>query len=113
MAAAGAVCKVLVNLPFNALEAGYVGWIPWRRKWQPTPVYSPGKFHGQRSLGGYSSRGHKESNMTLLTHTGAHAHTQAYTLTGARMHACTHTESFTLRNMISASLIATAPPPYE
>ena len=27
--------------------------IPWRRKWQPTPVFLPGKFHGQRSLAGY------------------------------------------------------------
>ena len=31
------------------------------RKWQPTPVFSPGKFHGQRSMLGYSPRGHKES----------------------------------------------------
>ena len=31
-----------------------VGKIPWRRKWQPTPVFLPGKFHGQRSLAGYS-----------------------------------------------------------
>ena len=29
--------------------------IPWRRKWQPTPVFLPGKSHGQRSLEGYSS----------------------------------------------------------
>ena len=27
---------------------------PWRRKWQPTPVFLPGKFHGQRSLAGYN-----------------------------------------------------------
>jgi len=27
---------------------------PLRRAWQPTPVFLPGKFHGQRSLGGYS-----------------------------------------------------------
>ena len=32
-----------------------VGKIPWRRKWQPTPVFLPGKSHGQRSLVGYSS----------------------------------------------------------
>ena len=36
----------------------------WRRKWQPTPVLLPGKSHGQRSLVGYSLRGHKESDMT-------------------------------------------------
>ena len=32
---------------------------PWRRKWQPTPVFLPGKFHGQRRLAGYSLWGHK------------------------------------------------------
>ena len=30
------------------------GKVPWRRKWQPTPVLLPGKSHGQRSLVGYS-----------------------------------------------------------
>ena len=30
--------------------------IPWRRTWQPTPVFLPGKSHGQRSLDGYSPR---------------------------------------------------------
>ena len=29
--------------------------IPWRRKWQPNPIYLPGEFHGQRSLAGCSS----------------------------------------------------------
>ena len=33
----------------------WIGKIPWRRKWQPTPLFLPGKFHGQRSLAGYSS----------------------------------------------------------
>ena len=28
--------------------------IPWRKEWQPTPVFLPGKFHGQRSLAGYT-----------------------------------------------------------
>ena len=36
---------------------------PWRRKWQPTPVFLPGKSHGQRSLEGYSAWGHKELDM--------------------------------------------------
>ena len=31
--------------------------IPWRRKWQPTPAFLPGKSHGQRSLPGYKSMG--------------------------------------------------------
>ena len=43
----------------------------WRRAWQPTPVFLPGEFHGQRSLAGYSPRGHKELDTTewlSLTH---------------------------------------------
>ena len=40
----------------------WVGKIPWRRKWQPTPVFLPGEPHGQRSLEGYSPWGHKESD---------------------------------------------------
>jgi len=41
-----------------------------RRKWQPTPVFLPGEFQGQRRLAGYSPCGHKESDMTeQLTHT--------------------------------------------
>ena len=35
-----------------------------RREWQPTPVFLPGKFHGQRNLTGYSPRGCKELDMT-------------------------------------------------
>ena len=55
----------------------WVGKIPWRRKWQPTPVFLPGKFPGQRSLVGYySSRGHKESDMTeWLSMSMIHYHT--------------------------------------
>jgi len=40
----------------------------WRRKWQPTPVFLHGKFHGQRSLVGYSPWGRKESDMTERLH---------------------------------------------
>ena len=38
----------------------WVRKIPWRRKWQLTPVFLPGESHGQRSLEGYSTWGHKE-----------------------------------------------------
>ena len=38
--------------------------IPWRRKWQPTPVLLSGKSHGQRSLVSYSPWGRKESDTT-------------------------------------------------
>ena len=42
-----------------------LGWEdPWRRAWQPTPVFLPGEFHGQRSLVGYSPWGRKESDTT-------------------------------------------------
>ena len=44
--------------------------IPWRRKWQPTPVLLLGKSHGWRSLVGYSPWGHKESDMTEQHHLG-------------------------------------------
>ena len=42
----------------------WVGKIPWRRAWQPAPVFLPGEPHGQRSLEGYSSRGRKELDAT-------------------------------------------------
>ena len=42
----------------------FVRKIPWRRQWQPTPVFLPGKSHGQRSLAGYSPWGQKESDTT-------------------------------------------------
>ena len=35
-----------------------------RREWQPTLMFSPGEFHGQRSLVGYGPWGHKESDTT-------------------------------------------------
>ena len=45
--------------------------IPWGKEWQHTPGFLPGEFHGQRSLAGYSPRGHKELDMAeqlSLTH---------------------------------------------
>ena len=48
------------RLRFNPL----VGKIPWRRAWQPTPVFLPGEFHEQRSLAGYNPWSHKESDTT-------------------------------------------------
>ena len=46
----------------------WVGKIPWRRKWQPTPVFLPGESSGQRSLAGYSSQGRKELDTIENTH---------------------------------------------
>ena len=46
----------------------WVGKIPWRRKWQPTPALLPGKSHGRRSLIGYSPWGRKELDTTERLH---------------------------------------------
>ena len=46
-------------------RCGFNPWvwkIPWRRAWQPTPVFCPGEAHGERSLEGYSPQGFKESD---------------------------------------------------
>ena len=45
----------------------WVGKIPWRRTWQPTPVFLPGESHEQGSLVGYSSWGCKELDTTEAT----------------------------------------------
>ena len=45
----------------------WLGKIPWKRAWQPTPVFLPGKSHGQRSLAGYSLWSSKESDTTEAT----------------------------------------------
>ena len=51
----------------------WAGKILWRRTWQPTPVFLPGESYGQRSLAGYSPRGHTESDITEATqHTCTH-----------------------------------------
>ena len=42
----------------------WVRKIPWRRKWQSTPVFLPGEFHGQRSLEGYGPWALRESDTT-------------------------------------------------
>ena len=50
---------------------GFQPWvrkIPWRRKWQPTPVSLPGQSHGQRSLVGCSPWGHQELDTTERLH---------------------------------------------
>ena len=46
----------------------YVGKIPWKRAWQPTPVFLPGESHGRKSLVGCSPRGRKESDTTERLH---------------------------------------------
>ena len=49
--------QMVKNLPASAADGGFSPWvrkIPWRGKWQRTPIFFPGKSHGQRSLAGYS-----------------------------------------------------------
>ena len=60
------VVQRLKHLP--AMWETWVGKIPWKRKWQPTPVFLHGKSHGQRSLVGYNPWGSKESDMTEWLH---------------------------------------------
>ena len=81
---------MIKNPPANAedMVRSWVGKIPWKREWQPTSVFLPGKSPGQRSLVGYSLARRamccKESDaikcarehMCVCTH----AHTQTHTL---------------------------------
>ena len=57
------------NLPANSGDADSirVGNIPWRRKWQSTPVFLPGEFHGHRILEGYSPWSRKRVGHNLAT----------------------------------------------
>ena len=63
---ASLVAQMVKNLPVSARDAGEDGFDPWVRKiplcrkWQPTLVFLPGEFYGQRSLAGYSSWRSKE-----------------------------------------------------
>ena len=67
MSLSSLVAQSVKNLP--AMQKTLVrslGWgdSPGEGNGLPTPVFLPGEFHGQRSLGGYSPRGHKESDTT-------------------------------------------------
>ena len=72
------VALVEKNLPADAGDKRHrfdpwVRKIPWRKAWQPTPVFLSRESHGQRSLVGYSPWGHKETDMTEVTyHTCSH-----------------------------------------
>ena len=59
------------NLPVSWIELCTL--IPWRRQWHPTPGLLPGKSHGQRSLGGCSPWGRKESDTTEQLHSLTHS----------------------------------------
>ena len=58
------------NVSANTGDVGLIPTVrktPWRRKWQPTPVFLPGKSHGQRSLVGYCPWGRKRVRYDLAT----------------------------------------------
>ena len=60
--AASLVAQIVKKLP-QCRRCRFKPWgkFPWRWEWQPTPVFLPGEFHGQRSLVGYSPWGSKSS----------------------------------------------------
>ena len=61
----GSVVKEKIHLLYRRPEFDpWVRKIPWRRKWQPAPVFLPGESHAQRSLVGYSPWGQKELTWT-------------------------------------------------
>ena len=65
------------NLPANAGDVGSIPGLersPGEGNGKPTPVFLPGKFHGRRSLAGYSPRGPKESHTTERLSTDARSH---------------------------------------
>ena len=72
---ASLVAQTVKNPPAmqKTLMDPWVGKSPRRRKWQPTPVFLPGEFHGQRNLVGYSPWGRKEWDTTER-----HTHTQSW-----------------------------------
>ena len=67
---ASLVAQMVKHLPtMQETQVQSLGWeISWRRKWQPTPVFLPGKSHGWRNLVGYSPWGCKELDTTEQLH---------------------------------------------
>ena len=63
----GSVVKNKKNPACQCRFDSWVGKSSWRRKWHPTPVFLPRKFHGQRSLVGYSPRSRKRIKHLLVT----------------------------------------------
>ena len=73
--------QTVKNLPaMQEMQRGWfnpwVGKTPWRRAWQPTPVFLPGESHKQRNLVGYSPWGPKRGTRLKQLRTYAHTHTQ-------------------------------------
>ena len=72
---------------------GFDPWvekIPWRRKWQPIPVFLPGKSHGQKSLAGYSWWDHKRVGYNLDTKQQPYTHSHVYKLHNVHIYNAIH-----------------------
>ena len=88
-----------VSVHLQCWRTGFDPWvwkIPWRKKWQPTPAFLPGKSHGQRSLVGYSPRGHKESDTTEQLHFQLHFHRYGCESRTIKKAECWRTNAFVL-----------------
>ena len=101
----GAVIKnLLCQCRRHGLDS-CVGKIPWRRKWQSSPVFLPGKSHGQRSLVGYSPYGCKELDMTeqmsVHAYTHTHTHTQVMKCNRVELNSDSEMEDFQSTKKIS------------
>ena len=68
----GSVVKNLPEMQETQVRS-LVRKIPWRRKWQLTPILSPGKFHGQKHLVDCTTWGHKELDISEHTYTHTHS----------------------------------------
>ena len=62
------------------------GRLPWRRAWQPTSVFLPGKSHGQRSLVGYCPQGHEGLHMTVVAERSTVFHRVSVCVTDTHPH---------------------------
>ena len=85
---------------YNVRDPGFDPWvrkISWRRTWKPTPLFLPGKSHGERSLASYSSWGCKESDSTEVT---ANADEEAEQQKLSLMSIGTQNDAFSLENAI-------------
>ena len=78
MEGASLMAQWVKNSPaIQETQEPWVKKIPWRRAWQPTPIFLPGESRGLRSLVGYCPKSHKESDTTEATwHTRTHIHTE-------------------------------------
>ena len=82
----------------------WVGKIPWRRAWQPTPVFLPGESHGERSLAGYSWWDLKESETTERLNNDIYIHTFSQNIY-VSMYLCMHVTTYIiLKNLTSSNL---------